>query len=89
MGKAIIKLRSIVEPILLRYCEMIADSLNLAHALGEYYEVQKKSLPFHINVIDELHANENAHTRILTQLLKYREDGKYTILRAFLMILCV
>lgn len=87
LGEAINKLRSIVEPVLIRYCEMITENLDLAHALGEYYEVQKKSLPFHINVIDELHANENAHTRILTQLLKYREDGKYTILKSFLKLL--
>ncbi len=87
LGKAIIELRSIVEPVLFQYCEMIADNLDLAHALGEYYESQRDALPFHINVIDQLHANENAHTRILTQLLKYREDGHYTILKSFLKLL--
>lgn len=87
LGEAIIELRSIVEPVLLRYCEMIADSMDLACAFREEYEKQKKYLPFHINVIDLLHADENAHTRILTQLLKYREDGKYTILKSFLQLL--
>lgn len=87
LGEAINELRGIVEPVLFRYCDIITDTLELARALGEYYESLKESLPFHINVIDQLHANENAHTRILTQLLKYRENGEYTILRSFLKLI--
>ncbi len=38
-------------------------------------------LPYHINVIDELHINENAHSRILAKLLQYRNKaGRYVIL---------
>lgn len=38
-------------------------------------------LPYHINVIDELHINENAHSRILTKLLQYKDaEGCYVIL---------
>lgn len=84
LGDAIIELRSIVEPVLERYCEQIAEDFELAKVLGDFYENQEASLPFHINVIDELHANENAHSRILTQLLKYKEDGKHVILSSFL-----
>ena len=80
LGNAILELRNIVEPILCIYSEQIANDFELAKILGDYYEEQELSLPFHINVIDELHANENAHTRILTQLLKYKEDGKNLIL---------
>ena len=84
LGNAIIELRNIVEPVLVRYCEQIAENFKLAKELGDYYEEQEAALPFHINVIDELHANENAHTRILTHLLKYKEDGKHVILVSFL-----
>lgn len=84
LGKAIIELRDIVEPVLMQYCEQMAENFELAKALGEYYKEQEAALPFHINVIDELHANENAHTRILTHLLKYKEDGKHVILSSFL-----
>ncbi len=84
LGRAIVELRNIVEPILEQYCEEIAERIELAKVLGNYYEQQKEALPFHINVIDELHANENAHTRILTHLLKYKEDGKHVILASFL-----
>lgn len=84
LGNAIIELRNIVEPVLIQYCEQIAENFELAKELGDYYEEQEATLPFHINVIDELHANENAHTRILTHLLKYKEDGKHVILSSFL-----
>ena len=83
LGNAIIELRNIVEPVLMRYCQQVAENIELAKALGDYYKEQEAALPFHINVIDELHANENAHTRILTHLLKYKEDGKHVILSSF------
>ena len=50
-GEAIIKLRSIVEPVLIRYCEMITENLDLAHALGEYYEVQKNLCRFTLTLL--------------------------------------
>lgn len=40
------------------------------------YEKEKLSLPYHINIIDELHINENGHSRILYQLLKYQNSQK-------------
>lgn len=45
-------------------------------------EVEKK-LPYHINVIDLLWANENAHSRILAHLLKQNDNGKFEILENF------
>lgn len=87
LGKAIIELRNIVEPVLMKYCQQLAENIELAKTLGDYYEEQEAALPFHINVIDELHANENAHTRILTHLLKYKEDGKHIILASFLKLI--
>lgn len=87
LGDAIIELRNIVEPVLIAYCEQMVDSVELAKVLSDYYKEQKENLPFHVNVIDELHANENAHTRILTKLLKYRTDGKHIILSSFLSLI--
>ena len=40
-------------------------------------------LPYHFNVIDELHANENAHTRILQKLLLYKQKDTYIFLESF------
>ena len=55
--------------------------------LAEELQKLKSQLPYHINIIDELHADENAHTRILIKLLKYKEEDKYPILNSFLAML--
>lgn len=87
LGNAVIELREIVEPKLLEYCQKISENFELAKTLGEYYEQQKELQPYHINVIDELHANENAHTRILVQLLKYQTDGDKQIMKSFFKLI--
>ena len=43
----------------------------------------KRKLPYNINVIDELHANENANSRILSRILQYNENGNYMLLKSF------
>ena len=46
---------------------------------------EKRSLPYQINVIDELHINENGHSRILTQLLKFANaKGEYELLESLI-----
>ena len=51
---------------------------------GEKYDNQIANLPYHINVIDELNADENAHSRIFAQLLRYKKNNKYPFLENFL-----
>ena len=52
------------------------------------YDKEIQKLPYHINLIDELHANENAHSRILEKLLKQKtHDGKFEILESFISYL--
>lgn len=49
------------------------------------YLDEKKRLPYYINVIDELHINENGHSRILMRLLNFQNSkGKYEILESLL-----
>lgn len=46
---------------------------------------ERKRLPYHINVIDELHINENGHSRILMQLLKFQNSkGEYEFLESLI-----
>lgn len=57
--------------------------------LNEFNEIHRKEeekLPYHINLIDELHANENAHSRILGKLLQQQEpiNKRYEVLDSFL-----
>ena len=66
--------------------EEISDELiKLLNEFNEKYSLLKRSLPYHLNVIDELHINENAHSRILCKLLQYQsESGKYEFLESLL-----
>lgn len=53
-------------------------------SFNENYIKGKSILPFHINIIDELHADENAHSRLLLKFLSYMNDGKYPFTYSFL-----
>ena len=61
-------------------CFAFSDDFN-----RKYTEL-KHHLPYHINVIDELHIDENAHSRILCKLLHYKNSvsGEYEILHSLL-----
>ncbi len=67
--------------------KQLSDYFNEAKDLSEQYEKLKSKEAYHINVIDELHANENAHTRILVRLLEYNQSGRCPILESFLSLL--
>lgn len=62
-----------------------ADILALAKEYSEKFEEVKKKQPYHLNIIEELHINENAHSRILAKLLQYKDnEGKYVFLQSLL-----
>ena len=61
----------------------IDDFFQLLGDFSTKYDSLAKKLPYHINVIDELHVNENANSRILAALLQYNEGGDFTILKSF------
>lgn len=65
--------------------ERIKQICGIIRNISEYLESKTNELPYSINVIDELHANENAHSRILCKLLRYTDNnGKYKILEDLL-----
>ena len=51
--------------------------------LKQKQNLQSK-LPYNINIIEELPANEVAHSRILAKLLQYKHNGRYVVLQSFL-----
>jgi len=60
------------------------DSVNeLSNSLISIYQKEKSELPYHINIVDLLRANENAHSRIFAELLKQNNHNKYDILESF------
>ena len=59
----------------------------LSTFMKEYQKAEEK-LPYNINLIDELHADENAHSRILAKLLQQKTPyGKFEILESFVQYL--
>lgn len=67
----------------------IIEAYNLLFDISENVkrerEIHLLQLPYHINVIDELHINENAHSRILAKLLQFKNsNGQYEILTSFI-----
>lgn len=58
--------------------------LDLASDCFKFYKKEIEKFPYHINIIEELHDNENAHSRILMKLLQYRDNGRYTLLESFI-----
>lgn len=60
------------------------DILRLAQDFTEVYNVEKNKFPYHLNVIKELHDDENSHTRILMKLLGYKDGAEYPLLKSFI-----
>lgn len=59
----------------------------LAEKFCKQYEIEEEKLgkQYHINVIEELHINENGHSRILCKILQYKNPkGRYVFLEALL-----
>ena len=74
-------LNSINEEILHQYSEL----LRIGDLLCRAYESEKLKLPYHLNIIDELHINENGHSRILAKLLQYKsENQQYDMLESII-----
>jgi len=48
---------------------------------------ERAKLPYSINLLDEIHADENAHSRIFLKLVGFHKDSEYSILRSFLKTL--
>ena len=67
--------------------EKLSGILDFAHAVSDVVEQGKLQLPYNFNIIDELHASENAHTRILLKLLSYNKGGVYSYLKSFLSMM--
>ena len=63
--------------------ENIYDLLGLLSKIEVIYTNKLNEFPYQVNLLDEIHANENAHTRILTALLRYIRNGKHVILESY------
>ena len=61
------------------------ELLRFIPAFMENHRKAEAKLPYHINLIDELRADENAHSRILAKLLQQKTPyGKFEILESLI-----
>ena len=60
------------------------ENVEAKELLDAYKYKVLGALPYSTNLVDLLGANENAHTRVLTTILRYRRDGECPFLRSFL-----
>ncbi|MGZ2369508.1 PD-(D/E)XK nuclease family protein [Ancylomarina sp. YFZ004] len=63
-------------------------TISFLNKFNILFEKEYALLPYHLNLIDELHANENAHSRILAQILRYKKSDDYIFLQTFIENLC-
>ena len=61
--------------------------LKMARNLYELYNSKMNELPYSMNIISELHANENANSRILRGLLQYSNNGEFLLLQSFVSMM--
>jgi len=55
----------------------IAKAIKFSNIYSDKREELLLKSPFHFNLIDEVGANENAHSKILGKLLRYKEQRKF------------
>ena len=60
---------------------------RLTNSFMSIHQTEKSKLPYHINILDLLWANENAHSRIFAELLKQKNNNEFEILNSFLCYL--
>lgn len=61
-----------------------AEVIKLAEEYYTKFKTERKKLPFWVNLVDVIGANENAHTRILQILLSYKSENNYPIFDSFI-----
>ena len=64
--------------------EKIKQLLRLIENINGFKEKYKQSIPYNLNIIDELRANENAHSRIFTKILEYKDENRFPFLYSFM-----
>lgn len=66
------------------YDDELKTLLELINEFNRRYENELDKAPYNLCLLDLCGANENAHTKILVQLLKYKVNKNYPFLDSFL-----
>lgn len=63
------------------------DIINFAQQVHNMLKTELDKMPYPANVLEELHANENAHSRILRMLLQYSGGQNWPVYKSFLNLI--
>ena len=64
--------------------DITADYISIARELIDLQQRLQADLPYHINLVDAVGADENANSRILAGILSYHDEfGNYQVLKDF------
>ena len=81
--KTIIESLKFISEIEVAVVQEYNSLLKFSNLFQQTLVTEKRHLPYHINVIDELHINENGHSRVLCKLLCYTNaKGEYEFLES-------
>lgn len=62
-------------------------NLNILNEFMKKFAFEKNRLPYHINILDLIWANENAHSRIFGKILEQNSNGEFELLDSFILFL--
>lgn len=83
--KTIIESLKFISEIEVAVIQEYNSLLEFSNLFQQTLVTEKRHLPYHINVIDELHINENGHSRVLCKLLCYANaNGEYEFLESLM-----
>lgn len=84
--KALKEIQTLVEGMRNAYEQEYKCLFTFSNKFIKQLKEERAKLPYHLNLLDELHANENAHSRILLKLLQFTNlKGKYEIYQSLLV----
>jgi len=87
MGKSILDILDLVSDLKSIEEQRFNQILNFKEEFCSKLSIEKEKLPYNINLLDEIHANENAHSRIFVKFMQYSDRGKHKLLESFLQSL--
>ena len=62
----------------------VSEIIALIETFNRQYEKELEKVPYNLCLLDLCGANENAHTKILVQLLKYKANENHPFLESLL-----
>lgn len=67
-----------------RIVTAVSNNIDLNEIIKRFRQKVEPKLPYRVNLVDILGSNENSHTSILAEILRFRQGASYPFLTSFL-----